>query len=179
MFYPTFYYQCYKISSVLKCDLNMKLLVPLSMLSIHIIWLIIGQYLTSTWVDFNQKESEVNIVTAKYKGYLLCTQYSLKGQSFSVTSILLKRLFYLYSDKYYGVETYCDQSRRGVKDTKESSKTHPPASTSHGRFGPTFDQSKLFTSMLHWKKKQWENSNAFHQVSRSHKKRRWHGRTVW
>lgn len=26
---------------------------------------------------------------------------------------------------------------------------HPPDSTSHGRFGPSFDQSMLLTSMLH------------------------------
>lgn len=34
------------------------------------------------------------------------------------------------------------------KDTKVSSNTHPPASTSHGKLGLIFDQFKLFTSML-------------------------------
>ena len=40
-----------------------------------------------------------------------------------------------------------------LQDTKESSRTHPPASTSHGRFGLSFAQSKLFTSILHWKRR--------------------------
>lgn len=56
-------------------------------------WSIFNFYM-ATWVDLNQKESEVNIVTAKYKGYLLCTQYSPKGLSFSVTNILLKHLLH-------------------------------------------------------------------------------------
>lgn len=35
-----------------------------------------------------------------------------------------------------------------LKDTKASRKTHPPASTNHGRLGLILDQSKLFTTML-------------------------------
>jgi len=33
-------------------------------------------------------------------------------------------------------------------DTKKSRRTHPPASTSHGKFGLIFAQSKLITSIL-------------------------------
>lgn len=39
------------------------------------------------------------------------------------------------------------------KDTKESSSTHPPASTSHGKFSLILDQSVLSTSMLQGKRK--------------------------
>lgn len=35
-----------------------------------------------------------------------------------------------------------------IKDTRESRTTQPPASTSHGRFGFSFAQSKLLTSIL-------------------------------